>query len=106
MKIVDFPWTVDAELIVTKAYTRDTPLGRAAALVAAFEDCTVLAAIAYPGGARFARISPETDWAIEERIDGETAPEIAEEMDEVWQGIVNWFFPEGLKRVKGGDFSA
>jgi hypothetical protein len=40
--------------------------------------------LAHPGGQRCVRTSPDTDWAVEERFDGERWPEL----DDLWRGVL------------------
>ncbi len=58
-------------------------------------DETLALGLIHPGGAYFARISPETEYSLEERREGTMPPEIADELDSVWRDTVNLFAAKG-----------
>lgn len=63
----------------------DAPVMHLAALVLA--DGSSIFVLMYPGGERSARVSPHTDWALEERLGGN--PPIEEHraiVDDAWRG--------------------
>jgi hypothetical protein len=51
----------------------------------ALVDGSNLVGLCFPGGQRVYRMSPDTDWAIEERFEGD-APEVAQD---VWRVLVD-----------------
>lgn len=87
-----FPWPVPETFAARPApMSKETVAGRAALFTDVLVDQSVAICLMYPGGARFARISPETSWALEERREGTTPPEIADEMDSVWRETIDVF---------------
>lgn len=61
------------------------PVMHLAAVVLA--DGTSIFVLVYPGGERSARVSPHTDWALEERLDGNPPIEGHRAIvDEAWRG--------------------
>ena len=89
---ITFPWRFDGEVQEPEPpLTKDTPLGRAAIFAAIFEDASVGVGLMFPGGHRFLRISPETDWAMEERWEGAVPDQIAKDIEYAWQSTVDLF---------------
>ncbi len=87
-----FPWSIpDGRVITVDPMVKETPAGKAVLFTDVLPDEGVAIALTYPGGARFARISPETGWALEERKEGTTPPAIAEEMDSAWRETLTLF---------------
>jgi hypothetical protein len=58
-------------------------------------DGSNLVGLCFPGGQRVYRMSPDTDWAIEERFEGD-APEVAQD---VWRVLVDCA-AEGLRKAR------
>jgi hypothetical protein len=82
---IQFPWAQPKGFIETKTYSFDTALGKASLVTALLGDGTNMGALVDPEGhAKFFRLSPETDWAIEERGQGTWPVVIAEDMERVW----------------------
>jgi hypothetical protein len=54
--------------------------------------------LGYPGGGRFARVDPATDWALEERFVGD-APDFLHERDvtKTWRWLLNTVIEAGKK---------
>lgn len=89
---VKFPWPVaEGPSPQIDPMVKETGAGRCVLWTNCLADDALVLALTYPGGARFARISPETNWALEERKEGATPPEIAAEMDEVWRDTLALF---------------
>lgn len=100
---VEFPWTIDGDedLLVSKTYLFATELGEASILFALFSDGTNLVALIAPNGAaRFARVAPQTNWALEERrTDAEMPPEILAAVDKEWRYIID-LMAEEIRRER------
>ena len=102
------PWPIPGDTAQSFApMVKETPLGKAAIFADTFEDASVIVAMMHPGGARFMRISPETDWALEERKEGETPPEIAADLDYAWSSTIQQFAERNreLRAERAGETS-
>jgi hypothetical protein len=87
-----FPWSVpDCRLESFDPMVKVTAAGKCVLFIDTFEDCTLAICLTYPGGARFARVSPDTNWALEERVEASPPEPIAREMDEVWRETLGLF---------------
>jgi len=87
--VIDFPWEVADAPIEHDSYSFPTALGKAYITLAYFEDGTNICILATPTGAgRFMRISPDTDYALEERRSGEVPVSILNAVDEAWKHCV------------------
>ena len=88
-----FPWPIPDEgtVVANDPMVKQTAAGKAVLFTDFLPDSGLAVGLTHPGGARFARISPETGWALEERVEGTTPAEIVEEMDEVWRDTVALF---------------
>lgn len=90
---IEFPWEVEAGFQgPQQTITITTDLGKAYACHAPLEDGTLIAFMVDPlGNARFMRMRPETDWAIEESRKGKFPPAIRAKLDEVWKVLMDEF---------------
>lgn len=90
---IDFPWEVEAGFQgPQQTLTITTDLGKAYACHAPLEDGTLIAFLVDPlGNARFMRMRPETDWAIEESRKGKFPAAIRPKLDEVWKVLMDLF---------------
>jgi hypothetical protein len=88
---IEWPWPVSGTVHVAQSLSKDTPVGEMVLHSFIFGDAGYGAVLLHPQGARFMRISPETDWALEERKEGTTPPEIAADIDFAWRHHVDTF---------------
>jgi|GEM_PF-3726551 len=90
---IDFPWPVEAGFEgMGQWFKFPTDLGDAHGGHAPLQDGTLIAFLADPlGNACFARLRPETNWAIEERRKGKWPPAIKEPMDQAWRTLLDAF---------------
>jgi hypothetical protein len=90
--VIDFPWEVAGPPVKRDSYSFPTPQGKAYITVAYFEDETNICILATPSGAgRFMRISPDTNFAMEERRSGEIPVAILPAVDEAWKKCIDHF---------------
>lgn len=86
------PWPVPGNPVLPAApLVLMTPAGKAVIFTETFEDESAIIAMTFPGGAYFMRISPETDWALEEKREGAPPAEIAEKLDDSWRTLIDSF---------------
>jgi hypothetical protein len=79
-------WTkTDALAVATLTATGST----IALMGGVLEDGTCLYGLAFPGGQRVMRISPETEWAIEERFEGKPRLKDRKPVNNVWRSYVD-----------------
>jgi hypothetical protein len=91
---VDFPWEVEGGFQQGKMQSLKltTDLGNAYGGHAVLTDGTLIAFLVDPfGNARFARLRPETDWAIEESRRGKWPPRIRSKLDQTWRDLMDAF---------------
>lgn len=82
---IEFPWPQPEGVEDTKTYTFDTALGKACLLTALLGDGTNIGALVDPeGNAKFFRLSPETDWAVQEEGSGSWPFAINQTMEKIW----------------------
>ncbi len=100
-----FPWPIPDEgtLVANDPMVKETVAGKAVLFADFLPGGGLAIGLTYPGGARFARISPETNWSLEERVEGTTPPEITEEMDTVWRDTVALFAARNKELREGSE---
>ncbi len=102
-RVIAWPWPVSGTVHVQQSLTKNTSLGDAVLHSFTFDDAGYGGVLLHPQGARFMRISPETDWALEERKEGTTPPEIAEDIEEAWRFHVALFAARNKELREAGD---
>ncbi len=104
-KIV-YPWPVEDQAFELENLSKQTEAGPLWLWAATFPDASLASTVIFPGGARFLRVSPTTNWALEERREGEPHPAIVGELDSAWSTIVS-FLAENVKVLReSGSFAA
>ena len=89
---VECPWPVPGDPVLSPdPMVHQTPLGRCALFTETFSDDSVVIALLFPGGHRLMRISPETDWAMEEHWEGAIPEQIAADVEDAWHTTVDLF---------------
>lgn len=85
MKIVEFPqeW-VTADPVDRSFYAFDDLRGAFVLL----SDKTTLLVLIYPGGHRFARVTPLTDWALQEAFGPDPLPADSERVALAWRALL------------------
>jgi hypothetical protein len=79
-------WKTAEWRFVAPSHTAELPNGEKALMESAMlRDGTNLFAITWPGGQRLVRISPHTNWAIEERFAGEVPAGCGELIGRLWR---------------------
>lgn len=97
-----FPWPVpDCRLEAFDPMVKVTAAGKCVLFTDTFEDGTLAIGLTYPGGARFSRCSPHTNWALEERVEALPPESIASEMEEVWRDTLA-LFAARIKELREG----
>lgn len=82
-------WKTARWKFVEPSHTADLPGGGQGLMFSAMLiDGTVLFAVVWTGGQRAVRISPETDWAVEERFTGDVPSGAAEVIGSLWTMVV------------------
>jgi len=102
-----FPWRIPdgVETEVSESLVKQLPAGKFVLFIDALSDGSLAMCLTGPHGARFARISPETNWALEERVDGHTPPEVAAEIDQTWRDSVALFAARNKELRESGEES-
>jgi hypothetical protein len=94
-----FPWPVpDGPITTHDPLVKQTAAGKAVLFSDELADDTLALALTFPGGVRFARISPDTDWALEERWEGEMPDAIRADLEDVWQTTITLVAAENKAR--------
>lgn len=85
--VLNFPpaWCRPGWALTELLVTRDVPGGKAFIVGGVLKDGTNLLAMAYPGGQRAMRCSPDTDWATEEHFTGRLVQDDETELREAWR---------------------
>lgn len=88
-----FPWPIpDGPLRTFDPMVKDTVAGKCVLFTDILPDEGIAICLTYLGGARFARISPEIDWSLEERRVGDTFPVVIfKELADVWRTTLEQF---------------
>lgn len=87
---IEFPWPQPEGVTESKSYSFNTPLGKASLVTALLGDGTNIGALVDPeGNAKFFRLSPETNWALEEEGSGTWPFAISEAMEKVWSLMID-----------------
>jgi len=94
------PWRVPGAPTEEQLYTKETDLGPAVLWFGIFGDGTVIVMCGFSGGARYMRISPETELSMEEHYEGELPVEIASVIEDVWKDSLDQL-AEQSKTVRG-----